>query len=101
MEDKNLNRPLRIKLTVANRQYPINTKMHEEANLRAAAKCIEEMVRELESSYSVQDEQDLLAMVAIRLATRLEGMSAEPQINENKAVIEIDRLVEKISSTMM
>jgi cell division protein ZapA len=92
---------LRIKLTVANRQYPIHTKMQEEASLRAAAKRIESMVRELESAYSVQDQQDLLAMVALRLATRLEILNSEPQINENKAVVQINRLAEKISSAMM
>jgi cell division protein ZapA len=86
---------------VANRQYPINTKMQEEAGLRAAAKRIETMVRELESAYSVQDQQDLLAMVALRLATRLEGMNSEPQIKENKAVVQINKMVEKITSAMM
>ena len=89
---------MRIKLTVANRSYPLNVRMEEEAQLRSASKRINAMMQELEQAYSVKDKQDLLAMTAIQLATALENYRSKKWIDEEEAVEEMDRLLGKLGA---
>lgn len=60
---------LSIKVHVANRVYPLSVQREEEEAVRKAAAMINEKIKEMESSYAVKDKQDLLAMVALQLAT--------------------------------
>lgn len=89
---------MRIKLTVANRTYPLNVRLEEEARLRNASKRIGEMMDEMEKAYSVSDKQDLLAMVAIQLATTLEGFRSKEYMAEEEAEKELDKLIAKLSA---
>lgn len=71
---------LSIKVTIANRVYPLSIKVSEEENIRKAAKMINEMVKDFELNYAVKDKQDLLAMCALQYATQklnLESNSAQ------------------------
>mgnify|MGYP003881302363 CR=1 FL=1 len=61
---------LSIKVTIANRVYPLSIKVSEEENIRKAAKMINEMVKDFELNYAVKDKQDLLAMCALQYATQ-------------------------------
>jgi cell division protein ZapA len=64
------NNTLRIKISIADRIYPLTITYEQEEALRKAAKKIDAMIKELEESYAVRDKQDLLAMCALELATR-------------------------------
>lgn len=64
------NNTLRIKISIADRVYPLTITYEEEEALRKAAKKIDTMIKEFEESYAVRDKQDLLAMCALELATR-------------------------------
>ncbi|QCE42638.1 cell division protein ZapA [Psychroserpens sp. NJDZ02] len=63
---------LKIKLSIANRVYPLTITPSQEEGLRAAAKKIETMITKFEQSYSVRDKQDVLAMCALQFASQVE-----------------------------
>lgn len=64
--------PLKIKLSIADRVYPLTINPSQEEGLRKAAKKIEEMIQRFEKSYAVRDKQDVLAMCALQFATQVE-----------------------------
>ncbi len=61
---------LKIKLSIANRVYPLTISPNQEEGLRRAAKNIEAMIAQFEQNYSVQDKQDVLAMCALQFASQ-------------------------------
>ena len=63
---------LKIKLSIANRVYPLTIAPSQEEGLRLAAKKIEAMIKQFEQSYSVRDKQDVLAMCALQFASQVE-----------------------------
>ena len=52
----------KIKLTIANRVYPLNVPLEQEEGLRVASKKIDIMIKHFEENYAVKDKQDVLAM---------------------------------------
>ncbi|WP_299781195.1 cell division protein ZapA [uncultured Formosa sp.] len=62
----------KIKLSIANRVYPLTIAPEQEEGLRKAAKEIEAMITQFEQSYSVRDKQDVLAMCALQFASQVE-----------------------------
>ena len=63
---------LKIKLSIADRVYPLTIKPQQEEGLRKAAKEIEAMIKKFEQSYAVRDKQDVLAMCALQFAAQSE-----------------------------
>lgn len=63
---------LKIKLSVADRVYPLTIHPDQEEGLRKAAKKIEAMIKQFEQSYAVRDKQDVLAMCALQFAAQVE-----------------------------
>ncbi|MBR9915278.1 MAG: cell division protein ZapA [Algicola sp.] len=63
---------LKIKLSIANRVYPLTIAPSQEEGLRKAAKKIEAMIGQFEQNYSVRDKQDVLAMCALQFASQVE-----------------------------
>ncbi|SDS27409.1 cell division protein ZapA [Formosa sp. Hel1_31_208] len=63
---------LKIKLSIANRVYPLTIAPSQEEGLRKAAKKIEAMINQFEQNYSVRDKQDVLAMCALQFASQVE-----------------------------
>lgn len=74
-----MKEPLKIKLSIANRVYPLTIAPEQEEGLRLAAQKIDNTVKKFEQSYSVQDKQDVLAMCALQFAAK----SEQTTINEN------------------
>ncbi len=79
---------LKIKLSIADRVYPLTIQSHQEEGLRKAAKKIEAMIKQFEQSYAVRDKQDVLAMCALQFAAQTEQKSinnnSEVQLAEDK-----------------
>ena len=67
-----MSEKLKIKLSIANRVYPLTIDPNQEEGLRKAARNIEAMIRQFEQSYSVRDKQDVLAMCALQFASQTE-----------------------------
>jgi cell division protein ZapA (FtsZ GTPase activity inhibitor) len=63
---------LKIKLSIADRIYPLTINPAQEEGLRLATKKIEEMIKRFEKSYAVRDKQDVLAMCALQFAALAE-----------------------------
>ncbi|MFL2572280.1 MAG: cell division protein ZapA [Flavobacteriaceae bacterium] len=60
----------KIKLSIADRVYPLSVPEGEEAILREAAKSLNLMVDHFEKNYAVKDKQDVLAMCALQVAVQ-------------------------------
>ena len=67
-----MSNQLKIKLSIADRVYPLTINPSQEEGLRSAAKKIEEMIKRFENSYAVRDKQDVLAMCALQFAAQVE-----------------------------
>jgi cell division protein ZapA len=63
---------LKIKLSIADRVYPLTINPSQEEGLRLATKKIEQMIKRFEKSYAVRDKQDVLAMCALQFAAQVE-----------------------------
>lgn len=74
-----MSEKLKIKLSIANRVYPLTIDSRQEEGLRKAAKNIEAMIKQFEQSYSVRDKQDVLAMCALQFASQLEQKSIDKE----------------------
>lgn len=80
---------MKIKLTIADRVYPLSIASEQEASLRLSAKKIEQTIKELENSYAVRDKQDVLAMCALQFAAQLEQhQNVSPMKDETVSKIE-------------
>lgn len=67
-----MSNQLKIKLSIADRVYPLTIHPDQEEGLRKAAKKIESMIKQFEKSYAVRDKQDVLAMCALQFAAQVE-----------------------------
>lgn len=67
-----MSEPLKIKLSIADRVYPLTVNPSQEEGLRRATKKIEEMIKQFEQNYAVRDKQDVLAMCALQFAAQTE-----------------------------
>jgi len=67
MEDK-----LKIKVSIADRVYPLTVHPEQEEGVRAAVKKIEAMTVQLEENFAMRDKQDVLAFCALQFASQVE-----------------------------
>ena len=90
-----MSEKLKIKLTGADRVYPLTISPDQEASLRVSAKKIDEMTKQLEENYAVRDKQDVLAMCALQYAAQLENQ-LENNSMKDKPSNKINELIELI-----
>ncbi len=76
MDDK-----LKIKISIADRVYPLTVSMSQEEGLRSASKKIDVMIKQFEESYAVRDKQDVLAMCALQFASQVEQKQIDNSID--------------------
>lgn len=88
---------LKIKLSIANRVYPLTIAPSQEEGLRLAAKKIEAMIKQFEQSYSVRDKQDVLAMCALQFASQVEQKQLNTSQDNNDALERLRKLNDKLS----
>ena len=74
-----MDEKLKIKLSIADRVYPLTVDMAQEEGLRSASKKIDTMIKQYEENYAVRDKQDVLAMCALQFAAQAE----QKQINNS------------------
>ena len=87
---------LKIKLSIADRVYPLTIEPSQEEGLRKAAKNIEQLAKKFEQNYAVRDKQDVLAMCALQFASKIEQKGID-KAEDSKEVVErlmaLDQLV--------
>ncbi len=91
--DKDL---LNIKLTVADRLYPLSIDPSEEESFRLAAKKINEMIQTFERHYDLRDKQDAIAMCAIVLARQ----ASQEKLNEDDKQEQITKKLQDIYAVL-
>jgi len=92
----------KIKLTIADRVYPLSVPEGEEAILREAAKSINAMVEHFEKNYAVKDKQDVLAMCALQVAvqaTKENDAKSKEQLKIQKKVLHLTKYLEEYASS--
>ncbi|KAB8152922.1 cell division protein ZapA [Kordia periserrulae] len=77
-----MDNKLKIKLSIADRVYPLTISASQEEGLRKAAKKIEAMIKQFEQSYAVRDKQDVLAMCALQFAAQVEQKVIDKDSNQ-------------------
>jgi cell division protein ZapA len=91
MDDK-----LKIKISIADRVYPLTVELSQEEGLRSASKKIDVMIKQFEENYAVRDKQDVLAMCALQFASQSEQKQIDNSI-DGEATIE---RIKKINSLL-
>lgn len=84
-----MSNQLKIKLSIADRVYPLTILPEQEEGLRKATKKIEAMIKQFEQSYAVRDKQDVLAMCALQFAAQTEQKEIS---NESDVLLAEDKL---------
>ncbi len=69
-----MNDTLKIKVTIAERSYPLTIERQEEEQVRKAVAMIHSAMQRFEERYAVGDKQDALAMCALQLANQMLGL---------------------------
>ena len=87
---------LRIKISIADRVYPLTVEMSQEEGLRSASKKIDMMIKQFEENYAVRDKQDVLAMCALQFASQLE----QKQIDSSADNVEANERLKKINDLL-
>lgn len=87
---------LKIKLSIADRVYPLTIDPAQEEGLRKAAKDIEAMVKQFEQNYAVRDKQDVLAMCALQFASQV----TQKNIKEDSISAETSERLRKLASLL-
>ena len=91
MEDK-----LKIKISIADRVYPLTIQPSQEEGLRKAAKKIEGMIKQFEQNYAVRDKQDVLAMCALQFAAQTE----QKNIDKSSDMIEAEEKLRSLNDLL-
>ena len=91
-----MDEKLKIKISIADRVYPLTVDPSQEEGLRSASKKIDTMIKQFEENYAVRDKQDVLAMCALQFASQVEQKQIDNAID---GVETIERL-NKISSIL-
>lgn len=89
---------LKIKLSIADRVYPLTITPDKEEGLRKAAKNINDLIKQFEQSYAVRDKQDVLAMCALQFASKVEQQSLDDLKQDktvNQKLMNLNELLDK------
>ena len=83
---------LKIKLSIADRVYPLTINPTQEEGLRLATKKIEQMIKRFENSYAVRDKQDVLAMCALQFAAQVEQKEIDKDTDKQQVEDKLEAL---------
>ncbi|HLV62070.1 cell division protein ZapA [Galbibacter sp.] len=83
---------LKIKISIADRVYPLTIMPEQEEGLRKAAKTIDQLIKQFEKNYAVRDKQDVLAMCALQFASQVEQKSIDKEITNEQTKERLSKL---------
>ena len=93
-----MSEKLKIKISIADRIYPLTVDVSQEEGLRSASKKIDIMMKEFEQNYAVRDKKDVLAMCALQFASLVEQKQIDKSSIEEETVLKLEKLNEKVTS---
>ena len=95
-----MSEKLKIKISIADRVYPLTVDPSQEEGLRSASKKIDTMIKQFEQSYAVRDKQDVLAMCALQFAAQVEQKQINTSQDNETAIIRLQNLDKKLSELL-
>lgn len=95
MDDK-----LKIKISIADRVYPLTVNPSQEEGLRSASKKIDAMIKQFEESYAVRDKQDVLAMCALQFAAQSEQKQIDRSADLDEALARLREMDIKLGELL-
>lgn len=95
MDDK-----LKIKISIADRVYPLTVNPAQEEGLRSASKKIDAMIKQFEENYAVRDKQDVLAMCALQFAAQVEQKQIDKSADFDDAFARLKDMDEKLEGIL-
>jgi cell division protein ZapA (FtsZ GTPase activity inhibitor) len=87
-----MDEKLKIKISIADRVYPLTVDYAQEEGLRSASKKIDVMIKQFEENYAVRDKQDVLAMCALQFASLSEQKQLDNAIDGQETIERIKKL---------
>jgi cell division protein ZapA len=98
---------LSVKVSIANRNYPLRITAEEQEKVLRAAENINKRIKDFEENFAVKDKQDLLAMCALQFASEAMGAKQNNSESSKKEIQErfsdlnkmIDEYLEKENSS--
>jgi cell division protein ZapA (FtsZ GTPase activity inhibitor) len=87
-----MDEKLKIKISIADRVYPLTVDLAQEEGLRSASKKIDVMIKQFEENYAVRDKQDVLAMCALQFASLSEQKQLDNAIDGQETIERIKKI---------
>ena len=95
-----MSEKLKIKISIADRVYPLTVEPSQEEGLRSASKKIDAMIKQFEQSYAVRDKQDVLAMCALQFAAQVEQKQISKYQDNETNITRLQNLDKKLSELL-
>ena len=95
-----MSEKLKIKISIADRVYPLTVEPSHEEGLRSASKKIDAMIKQFEQSYAVRDKQDVLAMCALQFAAQVEQKQINNSQDNESNITRLQNLDKKLSELL-
>lgn len=95
-----MSEKLKIKISIADRMYPLTVDPSQEEGLRSASKKIDAMIKQFEQSYAVRDKQDVLAMCALQFAAQVEQKQISKSQDDETSLTRLQNLDKKLSELL-
>ena len=95
-----MSEKLKIKISIADRVYPLTVDPAQEEGLRSSSKKIDAMIKQFEQSYAVRDKQDVLAMCALQFAAQVEQKQINTSQISESAMTRLQNLDKKLSGLL-
>lgn len=92
---------LSIKIKIAEREYPMKVKLHEEEKVRAAGKVINEKLKHYREQFGIDDKQDLLAMVAFDCLVQKQASEEDRQVIDQTVFEKVSHLSQMVSQAIL
>lgn len=87
-----MDEKLKIKISIADRVYPLTVDVSQEEGLRSASKKIDTVIKQYEENYAVRDKQDVLAMCALQFAAQVEQKQINNSIDGAETIERLTKL---------
>jgi len=87
-----MDEKLKIKISIADRVYPLTVDFSQEEGLRSASRKIDAMIKQFEENYAVRDKQDVLAMCALQFASQVEQKQIDTIINGEETIERLNKI---------
>lgn len=92
---------VQIRVTIADKEYPMRVAQDEEEIVRKAAKIVNDSMAAYRDRYGIKDKQDLLAMVAFDSLIEKLMVEKAKQQTDHLLLARLQELNEKASAGLM